>query len=73
MNIEFDQEFMFLMLWEICLAGMRAKLALGDGGGLLCTRMHLSRCLNFLPTAATGASGLLVHRRVWRSSGVWSV
>lgn len=63
----------FLMLWEICLAGRRAKLALGDGGGLLDTRMHLSRCMIFLPTAAPGAGGLLVHRRVWRSSGVWSV
>lgn len=75
-NSWLNQIFLFLLLWRTSVAGRRAKLALGNGGGLIChTGIHLSlRHLIFLLlTAAPGASGLLVHRRVWRSSGVWSV
>lgn len=71
-----NQIFLFLLLWRTSLAGRRAKHALGNGDGLIChTGIHLSlRHLIFLIlTAAPGASGLLVHRRVRRSSGVWSV
>ena len=66
----------FFCCGELPLAGRRAKLALGNGDGLIChTGIHLPlrRVIFVLLTAAPGASGLVVHRRVWRSPGVWSV
>lgn len=64
-----NQIFLLLLLWK-------AKLDLGKGDGLIYhtgSHLYLSLLWFFLPTAAPGTSCLLVHRRVWRSSGVRSM
>lgn len=61
--------FLFLLLWK-------AKLDPGNADGLIYhagSHLSLEPSLVFLPTATPGTSCLLVHRRVWRSSGVRSV